>query len=748
MVKVREDYPVTSNGELDFNQWAQRMVDTSGIDPSAQTCLVSAATVAQLAEEETSNAKNLWSDRSSSTLTGLEMADILAELQLDQDALVAAVVYRSVREDKISLRDIGEQFGQVVAGLVEGVLGMAAISHLRNDSEERVFGKQSAEQIENVRRMLVSMVDDVRVALIKLAERTCAIRAVKEESEARKRKVAREVFDIYAPLAHRLGIGHIKWELEDLGFRYLKPDEYKSIAKLLDEKRLDRQDYIDNVVSNLNTQIRKSGIDAEVHGRAKHIYSIWRKMQRKRIGFSEVYDIRALRILVPNTKDCYEVLGIVHTLWRNIPHEFDDYVAAPKENGYRSLHTAVTGPGGKVIEVQIRSHSMHEEAEYGVCSHWRYKGTDADSSENSYEQKIEWLRQVLDWHEELGVDSLRDDLGSGIEQDRVYLFTPGGHVVDLPARSTPLDFAYRIHTEIGHCCRGAKVNGSIVPLNHQLSTGDQVEILTGKQTVPSRDWLTESLGYLNTTRARAKVRHWFGEQAREQNIADGRALLDNELKRLAIRELNFEQLLTSLKEKTLDDLYAHLGSGDVSLTQVLKAVQQLVASNIEEESQVQLYVSDTHTSSSAGNDVYIEGVGNLLTNIARCCHPLPGDEINGYITLGKGVSIHRKDCRNVLQLATDEPERIIQVSWGEVPRQTYTVDINIEAYDRIGLLRDVISVLDSAHNNITSMQTSSNKGDNTVYMMITMDIRDFAQLSQILARLNQLPNVASARRKH
>ena len=744
MVKVRADYPLMDNGDIDIAQWAQRVSSISGGNDFAQQQLMTAAQMAQDAEM-TSVGDHLWSEHASSFLTGLEMVDILAELQLDQEALVAAVVYRGVRENKISLKDVAERYGKEVGKLVDGVLGMAAISHLRNDSEEKVFGQQSAEQTENVRKMLVAMVDDVRVALIKLAERTCAIRAVKNAPEERKRKVAREVFDIYAPLAHRLGIGHIKWELEDLGFRYLMPDDYMSIAKLLDEKRLDRQDYIDYVVESLNTQIQKNHIDVEVYGRAKHIYSIWRKMQRKNIGFSEVYDIRAVRILVPTTKDCYEVLGIVHTLWRNIPHEFDDYIAAPKENGYRSLHTAVVGPNSRVIEVQIRSHAMHEEAEYGVCAHWRYKGTDSSSNEDSYEQKIEWLRQVLDWHEELGVDALTDDLNSSVEQDRVYIFTPDGHVIDLPFRATPLDFAYRVHTEIGHRCRGAKVNGRIVPLNYILKTGDQVEILKGKQSVPSRDWLMDGLGYLNTSRAKVKVRQWFGEQARDQNIADGRAILDKELKRLAIGELNVEDLLKELKQKDLDDLYASVGSGNIGVSHVLRAASKLLEPEAPGQTEITFYNPST---SSAGNDVFIEGVGNLLTNIAHCCNPLPSDEITGYITLSRGVSIHRKDCRNLLQLERDEPERIIKVAWGEAPQQTYTVDVIIEAIDRTGLLRDVTTILDAAHINVTAMQTLSDKGKHTVDMVITIEIRDFEHLSHILNRLNQLPNISSARRKH
>lgn len=743
MVQVRQHYSDTAPRDIDINDWAQRIVESANLPDTALQLLLKVATTAQVAEEQAIASDNIWSEHASSFISGLEMADILADLQLDQDVLVAAVIYRSVREEKIELDDVKAFYGETVAKLVEGVLRMAAIHSLRNDSDEQVFGKQSAEQTENVRKMLVAMVDDVRIALIKLAERTCAIRAVKNGSEKSKNKVAREVSDIYAPLAHRLGIGHIKWELEDLAFRYLKPVDYKNIASLLDEKRLARQTYIDTIVSTLNTQIKKNNIVAEVQGRAKHIYSIWRKMQRKGIGFSEVYDIRAVRILVENTRDCYEVLGIVHTMWRNIPDEFDDYIAAPKENGYRSLHTAVLGPENKVLEVQIRSDSMHEEAEYGVCSHWRYKGTDSDHTSDSYEKKIEWLRQVLEWHEELGVNPLADDLSQGIEQDRIYLFTPEGHIVDLPQKATPLDFAYRIHTEIGHSCRGAKVNGRIVPLNTILKTSDQVEILTGKQNIPSRDWLIESLGYLNTSSARAKVRQWFGAQAKDQNIADGRALFDRELKRLGLRDLNYEELVKTLKQKDIDELYANIGSGDVSVTYVLKSAQKLLTP--AEEPKIHLVQKK---SAPSHNDVYIDGVGNLMTAIANCCHPLPGDDISGYITQGRGVSIHRKDCRNFLQLQTDEPERILKVNWGQEPKQRYEVDIMVEAYDRQGLLRDITVLLDNAQINVTAMQTLSDRGQNTANMIITLEIKDFSELSRVLARVNQLPNVASARRKH
>lgn len=744
MVQVRHYYSVDSSADINIPEWAVRIAEQASLSEPSQEILIDAAEKVQAAENKAIGSDKVWSSHASSFISGLEMADILSDLQLDQDAIVAAIVYRSVRENKLSLTEVTTNFGETVTTLINGVLRMAAIRSLRNDTHTDVFGKEADEQLENVRKMLISMVDDVRIALIKLAERTCAIRAVKNAGEQTKRKVAKEVSDIYAPLAHRLGIGHIKWELEDLAFRYLKPEDYKKIAKLLDEKRLSRQDYINKIVSALNTQVKKNGLKAEIYGRAKHIYSIWLKMQRKNINFSEVYDIRAVRIMVENTHDCYELLGVVHTMWRNIPHEFDDYIAAPKKNGYRSLHTAVVGPENKVVEVQIRSHAMHEEAEYGVCSHWRYKGTDSGSTNNdSYEQKIEWLRQVLDWHEHLGVSPLSEDVSEWVEQDRIYVFTPEGHIIDLPKSSTPLDFAYRIHTSIGHRCRGAKVNGRIAQLNYTLKTSDQVEILTGKNEEPSRNWLIESLGYLNSSRARAKVRHWFGTQAREQNIIDGRSVFEKELKRLGLDEIEFTKLVDMLKQKSLTELYASIGSGIISVTQVINAAQKLITPI--KKPQLQLAKSKA---SNKGTDIYIDGVGNLMTTIASCCNPVPGDDISGYITQGRGVSIHKMDCRNFLQLQTDEPERILKVSWGNTPQDNYSVDVIIEAYDRAGLLRDITTLLDSAHINVTAMQTSSNMGANTADMMLTMEIKDFTQLSRILAKINQLPNIVSAQRKH
>lgn len=745
MVKVREDHPVADDGTIDIEAWLERLPGAAERSEESQAQLRRACALSAEADRVNTQVEYDWG--SSCLSIGLDMAELLADLQLDQDTLVAAILYRAVREERLTLEAVQKAFGETVAKLIKGVLRMAAISYQRGDGDERVFGRQSEEQAENIRKMLVAMVDDVRVALIKLAERTCAIRAVKDAGSQRRRQVAREVADVYAPLAHRLGIGHIKWELEDLAFRYLEPADYKRIATLLDERRLARQEYIDNVLRVLRDELKDAHIDGEVTGRAKHIYSIWRKMQRKGISFSQVYDIRAVRILVPTVRDCYTVLGIVHSQWRNIPHEFDDYIASPKENGYRSLHTAVIGPDNKVLEIQIRTFAMHDEAELGVCAHWRYKGTDTDASEKSYEQKIAWLRQVLEWHDELGGDGqpLKEGLRA-VDQDRIYVFTPEGHVVDLPKTATPLDFAYRIHTDVGHRCRGAKVNNRIVPLNYHLNTADQVEILTGKREAPSRDWLSPALGYINTARARAKVQHWFKVQARDQNIAEGQALLDREFKRLALLDLDFEALANKLNMQSLDDLYAAVGASDIGVGQVLSAAQRLLKASHPEELVIPFKAKSGKRKKDS--DVYIEGVGNLLTQIASCCNPVPGDAITGYITLGKGVSIHRQDCSNILQLQADEPQRIIKVSWGEAPQSSYSVDIIIEAYDRQGLLRDITTLLDSERINISAMQTLSDKRKNTVDMLVSAEIRSIDELSRILTRLNQLPNIASARRKH
>jgi GTP pyrophosphokinase len=599
---------------------------------------------------------------------------------------------------------------------------------------------QAHDQKDNIRKMLIALVDDVRVALIKLAERTCAIRAVKND-ELRRRHIAQEVFDVYAPLAHRLGIGHLKWELEDLSFRYIYPDAYRKIARLLDGKRLERDRFISQVKEDLTRELRAAGLEVEISGRAKHIYSIWRKMQRKAIGFSQVYDIRAVRILVPEIRDCYATLGLVHGLWRNIPNEFDDYIANPKENGYRSLHTAVIGPEGKVLEVQIRTRQMDEEAELGVCAHWRYKGSDSAAGlASTYEEKIAWLRQVLDWHEETGdAGSVAEQFSFEVAQDRVYVFTPAGDVVNLAQGATPLDFAYHVHTEIGHRCRGAKVNGSIVPLTYALNTGDRIEVLTSKEGVPKRDWLQPGLGYLKTSRARAKVQHWFKSQAREDNMDAGRHLLEREFKRLALTSVDYQRVARKVQLGSVEDMYAAVGSGDLSSAQVLNAAQGLV----ESRPGPQLKLA-RQGGSSYRSQVQVRGVGNLLNHMAGCCKPLPGDAIAGFITQGRGVSIHRADCARLVRLQDSAPDRLIEVEWGVSPRDNYEVEVAIEAYDRQGLLRDITSLLANARLNVLSINTQTNKKRNTATMRLRVEVPDLGSLSKLLERINRLKNVISA----
>lgn len=747
MVKVREDYPQMSDGSVDLDAWLARIGTKVALyDPDA---LKRACEFARKLDEENSAREHVWSARTSSFLTGLAMADILADLRLDQESLTAAVLYRAVREGKTTQAVIEKTFGFDIAHLIDGVLRMAAISQIVNPDKKAGFGKDQ-QQLDNIRKMLVAMIDDVRVALIKLAERTFAIREIKDATPERRQRVAREIFDIYAPLAHRLGIGHIKWELEDLSFRYLEPESYKHIARLLDEKRLDRDEYIQNVISSLKAMLDRMGMHSEVTGRAKHIYSIWRKMQRKKISFNEVYDVRAVRVLVPEVRDCYAALGVVHSLYKHIPREFDDYIATPKENGYRSLHTAVIGPQGKPLEVQIRTFDMHEEAELGVCAHWHYKEGTKGGKNAGYESKIAWLRQVLEWQEDMGEAQLEDfaeQLNQAIHDDRIYVFTRDGHVIDMQAGATPLDFAYHVHTAVGNGCRGAKVNGRIVPLNYKLQTGEQVEIMTTRNGIPSRDWLSSSLGYLNTTRAQAKVRHWFKQQDREKNIVEGRELLEHEFMRLGISlaRHDLDTLAPRLNVKTGDDVLSGIGAGDIRISQVIS----LLGTRVDSSAQQDLLPRDIVSRSRrtlAGSPVIIEGVGNLLTHIANCCKPIPGEPIVGYITQGRGVSVHSRGCPEFMHLQETEPARVVDVQWNQSETDVYSVDIHIRAWDRTGLLRDITGVLANEHVNVTGLQTHSNKSDGTASMQVTVEIGSLNALGRLLAKIEQQPNVIEARR--
>lgn len=745
MVTVRKDHPVLADGSVDIDAWMSQFSDK--IDEGSRVPLRMACALARQAEAA-SGRPSFWGPQASTFRAGLEMVEILAGFRADQDSLIAAALYRVVREDQLDLSKVSDMFGRKVASLVEGVMRMGEVSkNLSKDATAEVLGSND-NQLESLRKMLVSIIDDIRVVLIKLAERACAIKEAKHQDDDRKEAVALEVQSVYAPLAHRLGIGHIKWELEDLSFRYLYPSEYKRIATLLDEKRLDRQQFIEDVISVLRERMEAIDIHADIMGRAKHIYSIWRKMRRKNIGFDEVYDVRAVRILVDEPMQCYGVLGIVHNLWKPIPQEFDDYISNPKSNGYQSLHTAVMGPRGRALEIQIRTHKMHEDAELGVCAHWKYKGTDLSSNSSSYEEKLQWLRTILDFHEVQGdLESLSEQVRNDIEQDRIYVFTPGGHVVDLPVNATAVDFAYRVHTEIGHRCRGAKVNGKIISLVTHLKTGDKVEILTTKEGGPSRDWLHPALGYVNTNRARAKIHSWFRREDREKNYEAGRNVLDKQLKRLGIEEskLDFKAIAERCNFSNGEEVYVALGAGDLQLSRVLRIIDE--QHGLDGTPAVRPIRVKKSRHKSSDNDITIRGVGKLLTQIAKCCTPIPGDDIVGYITQGRGVSVHRQDCINMAQLTLDEPERVVEVSWGEELDNLYPVNIQVQAYDRTGLLNDITALLANESVNLLSMNTLSAKADHTASIRFTIEVGEISVLSKLLHRINQLPNVLNVFRE-
>ena len=662
------------------------------------------------------------------------VADILAGLGMDTDVLVAAILHDIVGYNHITLSDIQHRFGSVVMRLIDGVTKMKFIEEL-NDQQKNI---DNENQTESLRKMLLAMAEDVRVVLIKLADRLDNMRLLRHLPVEKQRRVARETLELFAPLANRLGIWQIKWELEDLSLRYLEPETYQHLARLLDERRIDREIYIQKVVDILSAALQQAGINAEISGRPKHIYSIWRKMQRKGLSFEHIFDVRAVRILVSTINECYMALGIIHNKWQPLRNEFDDYIANPKSNNYQSLHTAVIGLEQKVFEVQIRTHEMHHHAELGVASHWRYKegGTQYDKG---FEQKIAWLRQILQWKEDEGdPNDFLDRFKSEIFEDRVYVLSPQGQVIDLPQGATPLDFAYAIHTQLGHCCRGAKINSRIVPLTYTLRSGDQVEILSSKEEKPSRDWLIPQAGYLKTSRARAKVRQWLKKQNNQQHINEGRILLERVLRRLNLKTYNLEQLAQSLRLKTVDELLASVGRGDTTMTQIANAFKEEV---FPPKTQVVPIIAEADRTSG---DIQIKGVGGLLTQTARCCQPVPYDLIVGYITKGRGVVIHRRDCPNALRWQDEGNERLIEVEWSHPEGQqpsVYPVNIQVLAIDRTGLLRDICSIATNEKINIIATNTNTNKADNSVKMMLTFEVSNLDQLSRALAKIDNLANV-------
>lgn len=733
MVKVRQEQPLFVDGSVNIEMWLCNIGDARpeiNLSRLREVCDLSAQ-----AEEKAIATGELWAEGHSSFRMGLAMAEILNELYVDEDGMVAAIIYRAVRENQLTLNHVKKQFGADVARLVEGTLKMAAISDIQFGTTKKLFGERQ-DQMEQARRMLLSLVDDVRVALLKLAERTCAIRNAVASKNPRGLKLAREVFEIYAPLAHRLGIGHLKWELEDLSFRLREPLSYKRIAKLLDEKRTVRQEYIANVVSELNLRVKQVGIDCKVDGRPKHIYSIWRKMRRKGIPFSEVYDVRAVRILVGDEGDCYRILGVVHNQWRNVPHEFDDYVANPKENGYQSLHTAVIGPEGKVVEIQIRTKEMHEEAEFGVCSHWQYKDSDDLKGSESYEQRIAWLRQIIEGHEEDDDDSDLD-LFSALSVDRIYVFTPDGDVVDMTPGATPIDFAYRVHTEIGHKCRSAKLNGRVVPLNTAMSSGDRIEIIVGDEPEPRREWLHEHLGYVATSRARAKIQGWFTRREREKNVEEGKKLLVEELSHLGVEHFEFSDLVDRMDYESPNELFYAISVGELTAFDVVEEAADLVQLDIADH-QLDLDIE------APKNKAIIEGQGDLDFEMSECCQPVPGDLIVGVVDDADLVHVHRHDCLQALK--ADVYGRLMSLEWKESVEVTFPVSIEVLAYDRYGLLHDITGILMLEHANVLSTTTVTDRHNNRVSIKMIIEVVQLNKLLQTLEKMKQLPNVTSARR--
>ena len=666
-------------------------------------------------------------------------AETVRALDLDHEAVAAALLAPLLRAVPGSSREIRETFSATIADLAEGVVRMGEIGALSGRAVSPSRPEAQTVQLETLRKMLLAMVQDVRVVLIKLADHLQELRAaVKSGDGPQMRELAELTRDIFAPLANRLGVWQLKWELEDLALRVLDPDSYKRIARLLDEKRLDREHYIDEVVATLKAEILRAGIAADVTGRPKHIASIHRKMRLKSVDFKGLYDVRAVRVLVADVKDCYAVLGIVHSLWSPLPGEFDDYIAKPKANNYRSLHTAVIGPEGKSVEVQIRTYEMHQHSERGVAAHWQYK--EGGRQDKGYQQKIAWLRQVLEWKDEVrDTGELAEQFRTSLFEDSVYVFTPQGRVVDLPKGATPIDFAYHVHTELGHRCRGARIDGAMVPLNTPLANGQQVEILAAKQGGPSRDWLNPQLGFLKSAGARGKVRQWFNKQNLEADIAQGRALLEKELQRRGLTRLKLEQVAADMGYARLDDLLSGLGRGEIGP----KALQDVLAPEAPqpaEEADAATII--TRKPAKTGGGVLVVGVDKLLTTPARCCKPAPPEPIVGFVTRGRGVSVHRADCANLARL---DPARRVAAEWGQATGATFPAEMVVEAVDRTGLLRDISEVLSRERVNVTATRSSST--DLAARMRFTVEITGLDQLQRVLGLIRTVKGVVSAERR-
>jgi GTP diphosphokinase / guanosine-3',5'-bis(diphosphate) 3'-diphosphatase len=687
----------------------------------------------------------------------LSVAIILADLRVPPEVVAAGLLHDTVEDTTVTLQDIRRDFGGTIAVLVDGVTKLTNLPRVSRDDQhmESANGSEAADAngnghnghngslplgrkqdlvSETLRKTFLAMGEDVRVVLIKLADRLHNMRTLGFMPEHKRKRIAKETLDIFAPLANRLGIWQIKWELEDLGFRHLNPEKYKEIADQVEDRQPDREAQIEAIKDNLSKLLAANNIKAEISGRPKHIYSIYKKMTQKGKPFDLVRDVRAVRLIVQDVPSCYAALGVIHTHWRPIPGEFDDYIAAPKDNFYQSLHTAVIYDDKRPLEVQIRTTEMHQNAEYGIAAHWRYKeGTHRDKN---YEQRINWLRNMMEWRTDVNdAQEFVEGMKSDVFQDRVYVFTPRGDIIDLAAGSTPIDFAYHVHTDIGHRCRGARVNGKLVPLYQELKTGDQVEILTAKRGGPSRDWLNSNLGLVKTQRARSKIKAWFKKQEDEQNLAQGRATLDREFQRLGIAAINYEKMARELGFKIPDEMYIALGNGDLSVNKIIRQMGET------EETADILEITSPQETKQHTDVVEVVGLKGLLSTMAKCCNPMPGDQIVGYITRGRGATIHRQDCPNVLH--RKDKERFLQVDWGKV-EHTFPVPVTVKAYDRQGLMGDISTLLQNEGVNIADVSVNINRS--LADLKLVVEVRDIAQLSRVLTRIESLPNVLEAAR--
>lgn len=688
-------------------------------------------------QELLDHALSLYPEQSSSQISkGLKIADVLLTLGLDTETLAAALIYPAVQSSLISLDKISEELDIASSNLLHDVLQLQSIGQLQN------IELKDFHQIENLRKMLLSMVTDVRAVLIILAERLWLLHDAKNLPTAQQQQLAQETLDVFAPLANRLGVWQIKWEMEDLCLRYLKPQTYSDIAKWLASKRAEREAYIENMIKLVSDTLSTAQIqDFQITGRVKHIYSIYRKMQRKNSSFEDIYDISALRVLVPEVDDCYHVLSVLQNTWPHVLKEFDDYISQPKPNGYRSLHTVLLGPLDHYVEVQIRTYQMHQESELGVAAHWQYK--EGVLQPSSYDAKIALLRQVMAWQKELVGANAKPELSHDLFDDQVYVFTPMGDIIALPKGATPLDFAYTIHSEVGHRCRGAKVNGNIVPLTYKLHTGARVEILTAKHATPSRDWLNPHSGYLFTSRARAKAQHWFRVKDSQLNIQAGRELLEKELKKINYTDkIDLDAWAPKFNLKTGDDLLAALSMGEVRITHLIHYLRP-VPHPLPEQI-IPLRPSSLPAGTST---VQVPGIKNLLTQIAQCCKPLPGDQIIGYVTRVRGISIHRADCKNINKPEILKQDRLIQVDWGSASKRQYPVDIMVRCHDRSGLLRDVTTILASEKINLVGLQTQKDHEPEVVDICLTIEIDNRQALQRSIDLLKNVANVIEVYRR-